>query len=730
MLRWFCIVSVVSAGISLSANPRPAAKTTPPAVAQAALARVPLRFEANEGQFDPSVRYLARAGSYTLLLTAHGPVYSIPGIPRIGVTLVNASAAALEPVDLQAARTDYYLGQRDHWHTGVKNYAKVRYRSVYPGVDLLYYGSRDLLEYDFLLQPGADPGAISMRFDGAPEVSLSPEGDLVIESAGRRMVQRKPYVYQEDGKGARREISGTYVLAADGTVSLRLGRYDRSRALVVDPVVEYCTYVGGPGTDQVNAAKLLPNGLLYLVGQTDSGQIPYINGAYNNDYTGLTDVFLQIIDTTPSGGNYAVYSSYIGGANNDVPNALDVDSQGIFYVAGWTTSTDFPMAGNSYQATGAGTNQSCFVFQLNPALYGGVSLLYSSYLSGTTGADTATGIAVDANQVMYIVGTARSSDFPISLSAYQSDLWGPSDVFIAQMDPNAGTLPYSSYVGGEDEDFACCILLGANHLVYFAVSTFSAEYAMAGYNYSAQSFGGEDAVLVVMDLTQQGNASLVYSTYLGGSQNDAVQGMAFDNQGNIILTGYTISPDFPRTSDAVQTAYNGDTDAWVAVLNPSLPFTQGLLYSTYLGGSSGDAGTAVSCDSGGNIYVTGYTLSPNFPIAGAAPQTSWPGGGDIFITELKRGSPGMSGILFSTYIGATGNYMPMSMAVGQDGTMYLLGYSGIGLPTSGASAQGGFAGGMSDGFILVVGTPPPAGQTQSEDKPRRPVFQKRSGPIR
>lgn len=558
-----------------------------------------------------------------------------------------------------------------------------------------------------MLQPGADPSAIAMKFDGPASARLSAAGDLVVEASGRTFVQHSPYIYQDSPSGARRRISGGYRLDADGSVRLSLGRYDRSKALVVDPTVEYCTYLGGPGNDQVNAAKLLPNGLLYIVGQTDSGQIPYINGAFNNDYDGLTDIFLQILDTTPAGRFQAVYSSYIGGASDDIPYGLDVDANGIFYVTGSTTSTDFPMAGTSYQTAGGATNQSAFVFQLNPALYGGISLLYSSYLSGTTGADTGTGIAVDANQNMYIVGTARSSDFPVSLSAYQSALWGPDDVFIAEMNPNTGALIYCSYVGGEDEDFGGSIALGANNLVYFTASTFSTEYAMAGYQISAAPFGGEDVILGVMDLTQQGLASLVYSTYFGGSRNDAVSGLSLDASGDALITGYTISPDFRVTSDAVQPTYGGDTDAWVAVINPKLPFGQGLLYSTYLGGSGGDAGTWVSSDASGNLWVAGYTLSPDFPIANAV-QPTWPGGIDLFVTGIKRGVRGPNGLLMSTYIGGSAIYTPTSVAMDASGNLFVTGYGGIGLPTSPASAQGGFAGGINDGFVLVIGTAPTA----------------------
>jgi len=718
MFRLSGLIFLLSAAWALCAAGRPGAREASPEAARAALARLPLRFEANQGQFDPAARFVARGGNYTLLLTPGGPVVAVPGAPKVALALAGSNPhAALEPLDRLPSRTDYYIG-RENWHTGVASYRRVRYRSVYPGIDMVYYGNQSLLEYDFVLQPGADPQAIAMRFNGAAQVGLSPSGDLVLETAGRKIVQRKPYVYQQEPSGARREIAGSYRLMSDGSVKLQLAGYDRGKPLVIDPVLEYCTYIGGTGTDQVNAAKLLPNGRLYIAGQTDSGQIPYINGAFNNDFTGLTDIFVQILDTTPAGGFQQIYSSYIGGANIDIPNAIDVDAKGIMYVAGSTTSTDFPMAGNSYQASGAGTNQAGIVFQLDPSGYGGVSLLYASYLSGTTGNDSINGIAVDANQVMYMIGTARSSDFPVSLSAYQSALWGTQDTFLAQMDPNAGTLGYCSYLGGEDVDDGRVILLGPNNLVYFGASTLSTQFPMAGYNYSATPFGGWDVIIGIMDFTKQGNDSLVFSTYFGGSANDELRGMSFDANGNLALTGYTLSQDFPLTADAMRSTYGGNTNAFVTLLNLALPFQQSLVYSTYLGGTGGDVAYAVQSDAAGNLYAVGYTLSSDFPVTANAVQGAWGGGTDLFVTKFKRGARGAGALIFSTYLGTQADIVPTAMQVGADGTVYVEGFGGVGLPTSPSSYQGGYAGGPSDGFVLVIGDPPGTNSTAAA-KPGR-----------
>ncbi len=671
--------------------------------ATATLARLPLRFEANQGQAAPGVHYVAHAGGYTLLFTDRGPTFRAAGSKPVSISLVNANRKPrIEALDRLPARTDYFRGSRTNWHTNVASYSRVRYRDVYPGIDVVYYGKQNQLEYDFVLQPGADPGAIRLKFEGPGQVKISPEGELVLESAAGRIVQKKPLVYQDDPRtAARREVEGHYVMLARNVAGFRVGRYDRARPLVIDPAIVYCTYLGGTGTDQINAAKLGPKGWLYLAGQTDTQQITATDGAYNNNKTGLTDIFLAIIDTTPGNGFPLVYFSYLGGSNLNIPLAIDVDAAGVAYLTGNTTSTDFPVSGNAYQGTGAATTTDAFVVMLDPSQYGGDALIFSTYLGGANGDDSGTGIAAGADGTIYVIGNTKSNDFPLTDSAYQNVLWGAEDTFLCRLDPNAGALVYSSYLGGESTEDARAILVDAKGLVYFASSTLSQAFPMAGYNWSANPIGTENVIVGVMDMTKSGTDSLVYSTYFGGSTNEEVRAMTFDAKGNLLLTGYTLSTDFPVTPGALQGNNNGNGDAFVAVFNPSIPFQGGLLYSTYLGGSDGDVGYAVRGDADGYIYVTGYSLSADFPVLNA-PQAKWGGGTNIFLTKFKPGIAGPGAIQFSTYIGATGTYLPAGLTLGPDGTMYLTGYGNIGLPSSANAIQGGFAGGGSDGFLLVL----------------------------
>ena len=656
------------------------------------MSRLPLRFEENRGQFHPAVRYTARAGGYNLQLTDRGPAFLL-GNQRVEISMVHANPApGLEGVDRMAAPTNYFVGPRQQWHTGVANYARVRYRAVYPGVDILYYGNHGHLEYDFELQAGVSPDAIRMQFLGAGALSITPEGDLVIEADGVQAVQKKPVIFQ-DG----RRIEGRYTLLAHNQAGLLLGKFDEARPLVIDPILLFGQYFGSSGTDQINVMKMGPNRMLYITGQTSTGEMPYIDGAYDNFNDGLIDIFLAIMDTNPNNSYPLTYFSYLGGSSNDIPLGLDVDSNGVAYLTGYTTSTDFPMAGSSFQTVSNGV-QVAFAVKLDPSQYGGNGLVYSSFLGGTTGLNTGNGLAVDSNGVMYIVGTTRCSDFPVTDNAYAGVSYGPQDAFITVMDPNSGTLLYSTYMGGELSDDGRAIAVGSNGLVYFAANTYSTMFPIEGPFYRNTLQGGIDVVVGVLDITKSGNGdggSMIYSSYIGGSDLDEVRAMSLDANNRMILTGYTFSTDYPTTADAVQPNPGGNGDAFVTIVNPGDP-PNFMAYSTYFGGSQTDVAYAAKPDNSGGLYIAGYTLSPDL-FTVAAPQPGSGGGTNMFMAQIKPGVPGRRGIQFSSYLGTIGTYVGNSIVVGSDGTLYFAGYGQNGLPT-----WNGYQGGVSDGFLVLL----------------------------
>jgi hypothetical protein len=686
MHRKFGLFSLVCCAATLCA-----AAPTEPAVpqAQSTLARLPLRFEENRGQWDPAVRFAARSGGATLQLTSRGPAFQV-GASHVEIGLVHGnSSPEISPLDKMPAVTNYLIGARDQWHTGIGNYARVSYRNVYPGIDVVYYGNQNQLEYDFVLAPGANPDAIRLKFNGDVKVSLTPAGDLALRSSDAEILQKAPVIYQ-DG----RQIKGRYTLVANNQVGFHLERYDRSRKLVIDPILVYCTYMGSSGADRVTALKLMPNGLLYVTGTTTTGEMPYIDGAYNNLSSGFTDIFLGIIDTN---NNFQLkYFSYLGGGNNDVPLALDVNATGVAFMGGSTNSTNFPVAGNSVQTTGAGSSVAGFVAVIDPALYGGDSLIYSTFLGGDTGNTSVNGLVIDSANFIYVIGTTRATDFPVTTSGYAQVLYGSQDAFLAKIDLSSSSMAYSTFLGGELTDEGRSIAVGTDGRVYFAAVTVSTQFPLEGPSFRQNLNGGEDIVVGMMDMTQSGTPSLIYSSYLGGSDIDEVRKISLDAKNNVILTGFTLSSDFPVTADAVQRNPQGNTDAFVSVVNPNNP-PGFLVYSTYFGGTQGEVAYDVKAAANGNIYFTGYTLSDDLFTVGAY-QPFYGFGIDLFIAAIKPGTPGRAGIVYCTYGGATGTYVPSSLVLGADGSVYVAGYGNVGLPITTA----GYAGGITDGFILVT----------------------------
>jgi hypothetical protein len=373
--------------------------------------------------------------------------YSGPGdaAPRLaGISLLNANAApAVDGVNPLASRSNYFLGRaKQGWHTGVPHYGRVRYREVYPGIDVVYYGNQKRLEYDFILQPGADPRQIRLKFSGGGRLKLTPEGDLVLEDEGTRLVQQRPYIYQGD-----RQISGKYRLLGRNMVGFELGSYDRSRPLTIDPVLVFSSFLGGSGSDAVTAVKLNSDGILYALGYTNSSDITGTEGSYKAEIAGSHDVFLARINPAAAGAAALVSFTFFGGSGTDTPAGLALASKDIVIFAGTTGSTDLPLAIAHQRELAGGSSTDAFVAKLDFSFQGTDALFYSTYLGGKD-ADNAAGIDVDAQGMAYVIGTTRSEDFPFTESGYQKVRWGLQDTFIAKLNPNleSSSLLYSTYL--------------------------------------------------------------------------------------------------------------------------------------------------------------------------------------------------------------------------------------------------------------------------------------------
>ena len=509
-------------------------------------------------------------------------------------------------------------------------------------------------------------------------------------------------IYQETAAGSRQAVEGRYKLLGSNVVGVELAAYDHGRALTIDPVLVYSSLLGGGGSDAIIGVKLDKSGMVWVAGYTSTTDLTGSDNAYQAASGGGTNIFLAKID--PKGGltNSLSYFTYIGGSGTDMPNAMAMDSAGSIYVAGGTTSANFPLGGSAPQNMIAG-GIDAFVLKFNPAETGPAQLVYSTLLGGAD-TDIAYGIDVDAAGKIYVIGTTRSTDFPLTSSAYAGVQYGPQDAFIVKYDLTASpTLVYSTYLGGELADDGRAIAVTPAGTVYVAGSTTSTGFPQAGAQYRGTLAGGLDIWIGQMDLTRFGLDSLVYSTYLGGSDLDEVRKISIDSTGKLLLTGYTMSPDFPVTEDAYQGLLGGNADAFVARVDFSKPQNGFVNYATYLGGLHGEVAYDITSDLAGNIYVTGYTLSSNFPqtpdaILGAG------GGTDAFLAKLNPAKPGADGLVYSSYLGATGTHVGTSILAASDGTIYAGGLTSLqDISVSNNANQAGYGGGLSDGFLIVVG---------------------------
>jgi Beta-propeller repeat len=680
---------------------------------------LPLHFEENRGQTHEDVRFLARGPGYSLFLTATDAVLTLikpesiarkPAArgrsgrgPATG-TVLRMTFADANPAPRVAGleelpgKANYFIGNdAAKWRTSVPTYAKVHYREVYPGIDLVYYGKQRQLEYDFVVRPGADLSAIALHLTGADKVEVDVQGDLVMHTAAGPMRQRKPLIYQEVG-GVRKEIQGGYVLKGKHQVGFRVAAHDASQPLVIDPVLVYSTYLGGSGEDRSPAIAVDADGNAYVTGMTFSPDFPTTAGAFQTSFgDGSFHAFVTKLNPT---GSALVYSTYLGGSGAEAGYGIAVDPAGNAFVTGNTNSSNFPTTTTAAQTTyGGGLCCDAFVTQLDAA---GSALVYSTYLGGS-GDDEGNAIAVDPAGNAYVTGLTSSTDFPTTAGAFQTTLAGGFDAFVTKLNPAGSvSLVYSTYLGSGG---GSGIAADASGNAYVTGSTDSTNFPTTKGAFQTIYGGGiSDGFVTKLDPT---GAVLVYSTYLGGSGEDGSSAIAVDADGSAYMTGGTFSPDFPTTMGAFQTIYGGgSSDAFVTKLDPS---GSALVYSTNLGGSGGEEGHGIAVDSAGNAFVAGNTNSSNFPTTVTAFQTTYGGGAccDAFVTKLDAAG---SALVYSTYLGGSGNDGGSAIAVDASANAYVTGFTESGdFPTTAGVFQTSNAR-ISDAFvakITEVAPPPP-----------------------
>jgi Bacterial Ig-like domain (group 3)/Beta-propeller repeat len=679
--------------------------------------KLPLSFEANHGQTDGRVKFLSRTSSYSLFLTGDEAVLTLSrgkanthkakiagaahksqssmAAPKSGAVLRmklrNANPTAkVTGVDELAGTSNYFIGNDPtKWRTNIPTYAKVKYEGIYSGIDLVYYGNQRQLEYDFIVAPGADPRRIAFDVSGAKRIRRDAHGDLVLNVGEGEIRWHEPVVYQEKD-GERQLIAARYAITDTNRVRFELAKYDSSRPLYIDPLI-YSTYLGGSGGDAGYGIAVDSAGNAYVTGVTGSTNFPTMN-PLQAVLGGTADAFVAKINAA---GSALVYSTYLGGSNSDVGFGIAVDRMGNAYVTGYTFSTNFPTI-NAVQPAYGGGNSDAFVAEINST---GSALVYSTYLGGDD-FDVGSAIVTDGLGNAYITGYTHSTNFP-TMNPLQPviGVGGGTDAFVTKISPSGAFLVYSTYLGGNWYDSGTGIAVDGTGNVYVAGNTESTNFPTTPGAFQTICNDGSNCAnfgdAFVAKINPAGSA-LVYSTYLGGSSYDYSYGIAVDSEGSAYVTGETGSTNFP-TMNPLQPANGGYYDAFVAKLNPS---GSALVYSTYLGGLKEDRGESIAVDGTGNAYVTGYSISTNFPtVIPLQPKNH--GHYDCFVSKIN---PAGSALVFSSYLGGSADDESNGIALDSVGNAYVTGYTiSPNFPTMNA-LQKKNAGGADDAFVAKIDT--------------------------
>ncbi len=767
-------VPAVLGQVPLKSNP---VKSKPDA--RALLSQLPLIFEPNQGQTDSSVKFVSRGAGYSLFLDSTGAMLAMraaqpasagrsgasrnggengPNMESVRMSLVGSNpAAAISGTEQMPGKSNYFIGNDPKkWHTAIPQFAGVRYQSVYPGIDLVFYGSQGHLEYDFKVAPGADPSQAQLQFDGAQKLELS-HGDLILKGTGASVRFNAPRVYQSIA-GRQQPVDGRFVLRAANRVGFEIGAYDRGRELVIDPTVSYSTYFGGSGSETYPSIAVNGDGFIYLAGSTTSTDLPVASSPvtpFQSTLKGAQNIFILKLDPT-AGTSGILYLTYLGGSGTDISSGLAVDTGGTAYVTGTTTSTNFPTSAAGFQTTPlAGTACTPVIPSISAPCHVFVSALsgldttgsvpqlkYSTYLSGN-GAEAASAVATDNNGNVFVTGTTTSTNsgtgFPSTSlpAAYQASPNGSIQFFMTEVNTNATGLPsiaYSTYFGGSNGSIAVGggIAVDTTGNVYFSGTTnfYNSGEGPNGGVLKSTDFPilnayqpclntpppitilppvtcpavttpeATDAFMAKLNVVnaQTGGTQLVFSTYLGGSNNDSSTSLTIDTgAASIYLTGSTNSPDFvvPVGSGQFQPCLNAPTTVLPCSTTPDTTHTDAYVarfanqttsttttsvavplgYFSYLGGSLNDSGLGIAVDTAGGALVTGATNSTDFPASVGAIQTHLNGVQNAFFAHIDTQINSNQSTVgsYATYFGGNGTDRGTSITVDSSLNTYFAG---------------------------------------------------------
>lgn len=681
-------VLMASPSVPLPALPM-GGPTTSDAQLQEAIANLPLTFVENRGQADPRNHYQAHGPGYAFAFRSGEVALSLRQDP----TMIHSVAGTRDAVSLSlrflGANPDVlpegaeptggvvnYVRGNDPaaWHTALPTFGAVIYRELWPGIDLLLRGDSGELKYEFRVSAGARPDDIQLRYAGATGLALDHEGGLVVGTPAGDLRDSAPIAYH-DVDGAQVPVDAQYVVSdggARGEYGFALGAdYHPEHPLVIDPGLDYSTFLGGSSHELAGGIAVDADGKAVVVGTTQSDDFPTTSSAVDGTFNGgVIDVFVAKLDADGSG---LVYATYLGGTPTplrrgtgdtiEFGRAVTVDANGNAYITGQTTSSDFPTTSGSFQPSLNATPDEAtdaFVTKLSPT--GG--LVYSTFLGGGSWED-GRDIAVDASDNAYVVGETGSGNFPATSGAIQVSAGGGRDAFIAKFNAAGSALLYATYLGGAESDTAAAIGLDASGSAYVAGSTRSVEFPTTAGSFQREHSGGEfvDLFEVFAAKLDPSGSSLEYSTFLGGTKRELANDVAVDAAGHAYVTGGTLSPEFPTTSGAFDTVFDGTSEGFVTKLRPD---GSGLAYSTFMRG-----GSFIAVDANDNAWLAGGQGVGGVTTSDAFAQDS-SGGNDAYLARLNAAG---SALEFATYIGGSENDRATAVALGPADSVYITGNS-------------------------------------------------------
>lgn len=654
-------------------------------------AKLPLRFEQ-----DSHLRWTAKAAGAAFLFAGDQTVARV-GKRGFGLRFEGSNTQApFVPEHVFSAPTNHFTAAGDRV---TSSYARLRRNAVYPGIDVVYYGNGRQLEYDFNLAPGADPSRIRLSFEGTDRVSVNAQGDIVLTLGAGEVVQKAPVVYQRRESGEIVTVPSGYVMRADGSIGVRLSSYDKTKPVTIDPVIVYTAFLSGSDADYVTTIARDARGYIYLGGYTYSSDFPFGPVSYDFIFNFAQDAFVMVLDPFASSADGQVkYTTYIGGSSDETLSGLALDRDGNICVTGSTSSGDLPLTSSAYKSTlASGTH--VYVAVVDPRVNGNAGLKYASFYGGTK-LDVPTGLATNAGKV-YVAGWTLSDDLP-TRGAYQGSRAGSSDGFVAVFDPSLSgdaSLNAATYFGGTKQEVLRTIAVDATGKVYVAGVTYSTDYPLTAGAANPVYGGAGDIFVAKLDIE---GASLLYSTYLGGSGYEEAKKLIVEPSGRVAITGYTLSDNYPVTANAAQAVYRGNGDAFVTVLDMNAASANlAVVYSTLFGGTDGDVAYDLRRDAAGRYVIAGYTLSLDIPLPGALSPTPNPEGSvNGLVAILDPAAPQGSRVRYGSLITSAGYQIAVGTEVDPAGNVYVTGVTNGQVFPPGQAVQGNGAG-NTDVYLLV-----------------------------